>query len=126
MSPQIIKLGKENQGMHRNHSVFNSRLDQRYNSHNSYINSDMDKPKSILTNRKSDSSRDHLISDLRHGYSTTFLDGFSYKDEEEEIERVRLILKFFYAYTYSHTMNKEMDALHETFISDLEKSILNV
>lgn len=33
---------------------------------------------------------DHLISDLRHGCSTTFLDGFSYKDNEDELERERL------------------------------------
>lgn len=92
-------------------SILNNSLDQRYNnSHNSYLKTEMDKPKSILTNRKTDSSRgnlliayylfiyfllitffislDHLISDLRHGYSTTFLDGFSYNDREEEVERV--------------------------------------
>lgn len=78
-----------------NNSLLNNRVDQRYNSHNSYIKTDnMDKPKSILTNRKNDSSRDHFISDLRHGYSTTFLDGFSYKDEEEELERVNILRSF--------------------------------
>lgn len=53
-----LKAGKENQGMRSNQSsISNSRLDRRYNLHNSYLKSDMDKPKGILTNRKTDAPR---------------------------------------------------------------------
>ncbi|XP_050296245.1 uncharacterized protein LOC126736080 isoform X1 [Anthonomus grandis grandis] len=52
----------------------------------------MDKPKSILSNRRTGSARDRYNSDLgQTSYaSTTFMDGFSYSDRSDDLERERL------------------------------------
>ncbi|XP_076266983.1 uncharacterized protein LOC143200446 isoform X3 [Rhynchophorus ferrugineus] len=52
----------------------------------------MDKPKSILSNRRTGSPRDGYVPDLSHSsyMSTAFMDGFSYSDRGEELERERL------------------------------------
>ncbi|KAK9891197.1 hypothetical protein WA026_013511 [Henosepilachna vigintioctopunctata] len=49
----------------------------------------MDKPKGILTNRKTGSPRDRYLSNLKHSYTPSFMDGFSYSDRTEELERER-------------------------------------
>ncbi|KAL3289211.1 hypothetical protein HHI36_003645 [Cryptolaemus montrouzieri] len=56
---------------------------------NGPVNVDMDKPKGILTNRKSGSPRDRFLSNLKHTYTPSFMDGFSYSDRTEELERER-------------------------------------
>ncbi|XP_044265384.1 nucleoporin nup211 [Tribolium madens] len=66
------------------------RADQRLTSQNALLKPEMDKPKSILSNRRTGSPRERLLSDLKHSYSPSFLDGFSYQDRAEELERERI------------------------------------
>ncbi|XP_060536319.1 trichohyalin-like isoform X4 [Cylas formicarius] len=50
----------------------------------------MDKPKSILSNRRTGSPRARYVQDLYPtSYTPTFMDGFSYSDPTEEVERER-------------------------------------
>ncbi|XP_072378363.1 uncharacterized protein [Diabrotica undecimpunctata] len=65
------------------------RVDQRLTSaQNALLKSEMDKPKSILSNRKTGSPRERLMSDL---YSSSFTDGFGYRESRsDELERERL------------------------------------
>ncbi|XP_050498369.1 uncharacterized protein LOC114337039 isoform X7 [Diabrotica virgifera virgifera] len=65
------------------------RVDQRLTSaQNALLKSEMDKPKSILSNRKTGSPRERLMSDL---YSSSFTDGFVYRESRsDELERERL------------------------------------
>ncbi|CAG9859453.1 unnamed protein product, partial [Phyllotreta striolata] len=65
------------------------RVDQRLTSaQNALLKCDMEKPKSILSNRKSGSPRERLLSDL---YSSSFTDGFVYRESRsDELERERL------------------------------------
>lgn len=46
----------------------------------------MDKPKGILTNRRTGSPRDRYAGDL--GTHSAYLDGFSYSDRSDDLERV--------------------------------------
>nr|XP_023013917.1 trichohyalin isoform X5 [Leptinotarsa decemlineata] len=65
------------------------RVDQRLTSaQNALLKTEMDKPKSILSNRRTGSPRERLRTDL---YPNSFMDGFSYQESrEEELERERL------------------------------------
>ncbi|XP_068894989.1 inner centromere protein-like isoform X2 [Tenebrio molitor] len=67
------------------------RADQRLTSaQNALLTSQMDKPKSILSNRRTGSPRERLLADLKHSYTPSFLDGFNYQDRTEELERERI------------------------------------
>jgi hypothetical protein len=67
------------------------RADQRLTSaQNALLTSQMDKPKSILSNRRTGSPRERLLADLKHSYTPSFLDGFNYQDRTEELERERV------------------------------------
>jgi hypothetical protein len=69
------------------------RADQRLTSaQNALLTSQMDKPKSILSNRRTGSPRERLLADLKHSYTPSFLDGFNYQDRTEELERVDFCL----------------------------------
>ncbi|XP_045478509.1 uncharacterized protein LOC123683471 isoform X2 [Harmonia axyridis] len=56
---------------------------------NGSLNPVMDKPKGILTNRKTGSPRDRYLSSMKHSYTPSFMDGFSHTDRTEELERER-------------------------------------
>ncbi|KAG5879521.1 hypothetical protein JTB14_029887, partial [Gonioctena quinquepunctata] len=75
--------------MRNNRTPTHFRVDQRLTSaQNALLNSEMDKPKSILSNRRTGSPRERLMNDL---YPTSFMDGFSYQESRsEEHERERL------------------------------------
>ncbi|XP_017781895.1 PREDICTED: trichohyalin isoform X2 [Nicrophorus vespilloides] len=84
--------------MHNNRSPVLHRLDQRIAAaaaHNSstHHKPEMDKqpPRGILTNRRTESPRERLLSDLKHSYvPNSLMDGFSYSDRSEDIERERI------------------------------------
>lgn len=66
----------------------------------------MDKPKSILSNRRTGSPRDRFSSDLgQSSYTpTTFMDGFSYSDRSDNLERERLKRE-----TYQHELRLQIE-----------------
>lgn len=66
----------------------------------------MDKPKSILSNRRTGSPRDRFSSDLgQSSYTpTTFMDGFSYSDRGDNLERERLKRE-----TYQHELRLQIE-----------------
>ncbi|KAJ8934131.1 hypothetical protein NQ314_013590 [Rhamnusium bicolor] len=76
--------------MQNNRNLASFRVDQRLTSaQNALLKQEMDKPKSILSNRRTGSPRERLLSDL---YTPTFMDGFSYqasRTEEQERERLK-------------------------------------
>ncbi|XP_066143687.1 uncharacterized protein [Euwallacea fornicatus] len=85
----------------RRPSVYPLRIDQRLTTAQNEAllrastsgNVAMDKPKGILTNRRTGSPRDRYVADLgtHTTYnSTPYLDGFSYADRSDELERERL------------------------------------
>ncbi|XP_030745576.1 uncharacterized protein LOC115874533 isoform X2 [Sitophilus oryzae] len=68
-------------------------VDQRLTTEqNDLVVKAMDKPKSILSNRRTGSPRDGYNSDLSHSAYVpgSFMDGFSYSDRAEELERERM------------------------------------
>ncbi|CAH1114552.1 unnamed protein product [Psylliodes chrysocephalus] len=75
--------------MKNNRNLAPFRVDQRLTSaQNALLKSEMDKPKSILSNRKTGSPRERLMSDL---YSSSFTDGFGYRESRaDELERERM------------------------------------
>ncbi|XP_049822811.1 putative autophagy-related protein 11 isoform X3 [Aethina tumida] len=75
-----------------NRNLASYRVDQRLTSaQNALLKTDMDKPKGILSNRRTGSPRERLLSDLKHSYTPSFMDGFSYQaTRSEELERERL------------------------------------
>ncbi|XP_063905326.1 trichohyalin isoform X2 [Zophobas morio] len=77
--------------MQNNRNLSPYRADQRLASaQNALLRPEMDKPKSILSNRRTGSPRERLLSDLKHSYTPSFMDGFSYQDRAEELERERI------------------------------------
>ncbi|XP_057666896.1 trichohyalin-like isoform X4 [Diorhabda carinulata] len=75
--------------MKKNRNLSPFRVDQRLTSaQNALLKSEMDKPRSILSNKKTGSPRERLMSDL---YSSSFTDGFVYRESRaDELERERL------------------------------------
>ncbi|CAH1116631.1 unnamed protein product [Phaedon cochleariae] len=86
LSPLVLENDKFFIRNHRNSVPF--RVDQRLTSaQNALLNPEMDKPKSILSNRKTGSPRGRQVPDL---YAPTFMDGFSYQESHAEVlERER-------------------------------------
>ncbi|XP_022911851.1 uncharacterized protein [Onthophagus taurus] len=79
-----------------NHQLYGNaneqRIDQRLTSDQNLElqAANMDKPRSILSNRRTQTPTDHLLSDYNHGYGTSCLDGFSYHDRIDVAQRERL------------------------------------
>ncbi|XP_044746346.1 centrosome and spindle pole associated protein 1 isoform X4 [Coccinella septempunctata] len=71
---------------------------------NGSLNPVMDKPKGILTNRKTGSPRDRYMSNLKHTYTPSFMDGFSYTDRTEDLERERKKRE-----TYNHELRLQIE-----------------
>ncbi|KRT84156.1 hypothetical protein AMK59_659 [Oryctes borbonicus] len=91
-SPESANSNKENYNTHSNNTSNVQRIDQRLTSvQNSLL--DMDKPRSILSNRRTDTAKDHFLSDYNQGYMPSCLDGFSYHDKYDEIQKVCLVIR---------------------------------
>ncbi|KAJ8925851.1 hypothetical protein NQ315_009703 [Exocentrus adspersus] len=93
---KYLNLSSKNLGSYR--------VDQRLTSaQNALLNQDMDKPKSILSNRRTGSPRERLLSDL---YTpNTFMDSFSYQTpRSEERERERLKCE-----SYQHELRMQIE-----------------
>lgn len=82
LSPQPVFT--ENKTMHNNRSPILSRSDHRFSSSQN-VRPETSKPKSILSSRRTESVRDH-----HYPYVPSILDGFSYEDRGEHLEKERL------------------------------------
>ncbi|GJQ79137.1 hypothetical protein Trydic_g5390 [Trypoxylus dichotomus] len=89
-SPESANSNKENRKTHSNGNSSVQRIDQRLTTVQNSLLPDMDKPRSILSNRRTETRKDHFLSDYNQGYVPSCLDGFSYHDKFDEIQKERL------------------------------------
>ncbi|XP_018561742.1 trichohyalin-like [Anoplophora glabripennis] len=102
LSPRRV----DNNLTQNNRNLASYRIDQRLTTaQNALLNQDMEKPKSILSNRRTGSPRERLMSDL---YTPTFMDSFSYqasKSEEHEREKLKQEV-------YQHELRLQIEEKH--------------